>query len=137
MQKKNIYIYIYSHFAPNWPFSKIGSLITSQYLFSMLCVYIYYTNLTVVRESVCLSVCDREVNGSNSNRAKMFSFSASLDLDVTTGSPRCRPGDGERAIFRRRRCPRMLHRRRRFCSKRLFFGALASEAVRQLSSFSA
>ena len=47
----------------------------------------HYTNLTVVRESVCLSVCDREVNGSNSNRAKKFSFSASLDLDVTTGSP--------------------------------------------------
>ena len=46
---------------------------------------------------------------------------------------RCRPGDGERAIFRRRRCPRMLYRRRQFCSKRLFFGAHASEAVRQLS----
>ena len=41
---------------------------------------------------------------------------------------RWRPADGERAIFRRRRCPRMLHRRRRFCSKRLFFGALVSEA---------
>ena len=43
----------------------------------------HYTNLTVVRESVR----DREVNGSHSNRAKKFSFSASLDLDVTTGSP--------------------------------------------------
>ena len=47
----------------------------------------HYTNLTVVRESVCLSVCDREVNGSNSNRAKKFFFSASLGLDVTTCSP--------------------------------------------------
>ena len=51
---------------------------------SMLVKGVYhYTNLTVVRESVR----DREVNGSHSNRAKKFSFSASLDLDVTAGSP--------------------------------------------------
>ena len=49
---------------------------------------------------------------------------------------RCRPGDGERAIFRNRRCPQVLPRRRRFYCKRLLFGALTSEAVRQLSSFS-
>ena len=41
----------------------------------------------------------------------------------------------ERAIFRNRRCPRVLSRRRRFYGKRLFFGALTSEAVRQLSSY--
>ena len=45
---------------------------------------------------------------------------------------------GKRASsrFGSRCCPQVLLRRRRFYSKRLFFGALASEAVRQLSSFS-
>ena len=38
--------------------------------------------IIIVRESVR----DREVNGSHSTCAKTFSFSASLDLDVTAGS---------------------------------------------------
>ena len=68
--KQSLYIYMY---------------VTLLMLFRVFVdMYMYhYTNLTVVRESVC----DREVNGSNLNHAKKFSFSASLDLDVTTGSP--------------------------------------------------
>ena len=47
-----------------------------------------------------------------------------------------RPGDGKRARFWSRCCPQVLLRRRRFYSQRFSFGALASEAVRQLSSLS-
>ena len=109
---------------------------------------------------VCESVRDRP-GGQRKPCAKKCCFSALLNLDATPGSPltaqrvsrferrrdrirsksrlraaaRCRPGDGERAIFGNRRCPRVLPRRRRFYCKRLFFGALTSEAVRQLSSF--
>ena len=47
-----------------------------------------------------------------------------------------RPGDGKRARFESRCCPRVLFRKRRFYSKRLLLGAIASEAARQLTSFS-
>ena len=40
----------------------------------------HYTNLTVVREY------EREVTRSHLTRAKKFSFSSSLDLDVTCSS---------------------------------------------------
>ena len=47
-----------------------------------------------------------------------------------------RPGDGKRASFESRCCPQVLFRRRRFYSKGLLLGAFASEAARQLTSFS-
>ena len=43
--------------------------------------------ILILQLSVSLSVRDWEVNRSHSNHAKKFSFSASLDLDVTPGSP--------------------------------------------------
>ena len=39
-----------------------------------------------------------------------------------------RPGDGKRARFESSCCPRVLFRKRRFYSKRLLLGAIASEA---------
>ena len=47
-----------------------------------------------------------------------------------------RPGDGKRAIFKSRCSPRVLFRKRRFYPKRLLLGTIASEAARQLTSFS-
>ena len=47
-----------------------------------------------------------------------------------------RPGDGKRASSESRCYPRVLFRRRRFYSKRLLLGAFASEAARQLTTFS-
>ena len=49
-------------------------------------IYHHYTNLTVVRESLCLSVTGRSTEAIRT-ALKSFSFSASLDLDVTPGSP--------------------------------------------------
>ena len=47
-----------------------------------------------------------------------------------------RPGDSKRARFESRCCPQVLFRKRRFYSKRLFLEAFASEAAKQLTSFS-
>ena len=94
-----------------------------------------------------------------------FFFSASLHLDVIIDSPLTRlamapaatevscfkrtvgqnyievytyirwPGEHKRAIFWSRCCPWVHSRRRRFYSKRLFLGALASEPAGQLIAF--
>ena len=125
---------------------------------------IHYTNLTVVRLWVCdrevngsHSTCAKKFCFSASldldatpgssltaqrwhyPQTKVSRFERRRDrirsISRLCTATRCRPGDGERATFRSRRCPRMLHWRRRFYSKRLFFGAIASEAVSQLSSF--
>ena len=47
-----------------------------------------------------------------------------------------RHGDSKRARFESYRCPRVLFRKRRFYSVRLLLGAIASEAAKQLTSFS-
>ena len=97
---------------------------------------------------------------------KSFHFLAPLDLDVTTDSPLTRlamatvttkvscfkrkagqnyievhllmpwPGERKRATFWSRCCPRVVSTRRRFYSKGICSGALASEAARLLTSFS-
>ena len=46
------------------------------------------------------------------------------------------PGDSKLARFESRSCPRVLFTKRQFYSKRLLLGAIASEAARQLMSFS-
>jgi hypothetical protein len=111
----------------------------------------------------CVRVCartrvyGRKVTGSHSTRAKMFSYSAPLDLGRCYGPSRNYnellqndggaelyslytyirwTGEHKEATFRSRCCPQVLSRRRRFYSERLLLGALASEAATLLPSFS-
>ena len=112
---------------------------------------------------MCLCVqtgCDRKPFDP---RQKKSFFSASVDLDVITDSPliplamtpaatkvscfkrtagieECThirwPDERKRVTFWSRCCPRVLSRRRRFYSKRLFLGALASEPAGLQTTFS-
>ena len=102
---------------------------------------------------------EREVTGSHSTQAKNFSFSSSLDLDITCSSQLTqpadalvshyqraaeqnqievwpRPRDGKRARFDSRCCPWVLSGRKQFYCSHLLSGAFASEAARQLTCFS-
>ena len=50
-----------------------------------------YIIILILQLSVSLSVCDREVNGSNSNRAKKFSFLGIVGLGRYNRQPTDNP----------------------------------------------
>ena len=56
------------------------------------------------------------------------------ELERKVGLYGLRPGDGKQGRFESRCCPWVLFKKRRYYSKHLLLGAIASEAARQLSS---
>ena len=74
---------------------------------------------------------DTASNDTSRNKSKPIEKGGRAELESRYTSRR--PGDGKQARFVSSSCSRVLFRRRRFYSKRLLLGALASEAARQLT----